>query len=128
MDEPIAIDEGTLELLMNKKMMKKMFPTRFKERKQFLEKVRDKRVLIRNIIDQLLENPEDVVSTEVNENFEGFLKSCLKHLDTQNEPSFEKEDEEEDEGLFEVIDEPAVRTGSLWGDKIHKKYSYLHKF
>jgi hypothetical protein len=128
-----SIDEGTLELLMSKKLMKKMFPTRFKERKQFFEKVRQCQCQIREIIDQLmgLEGESNDFPREINENFEGFMKSCLKHLDTKAMVvESDNEDNEKEEGLFEHIDDDVTErksNSSLWGDKIYKTTNRMKK-
>jgi hypothetical protein len=147
-DETLKNDEIghlTLELLVNKtqynKIIHKMNPIKLKEREIYFNKIKQYKTPIMSIFEKIMKNPEEVITTDINESLELFIKTCIKHLELDNvkeiqyiddvelreegeDNNDEEEEEEEDETLFGQMNN---NTKSYWGEKIHKnKYSYLN--
>ena len=135
-DEPNNefIDNITLELLMNKgqynKYISKKHPEKYEKVKEFQEKLYKYKYDIIDLTKDLLENPEKEVTNEVNDIFEAYAKKLIhyfemKEVETGNLFTPRPYNNDEDDMMFEKIDEPTptpVNYGdSLWGKRITKK-------
>jgi hypothetical protein len=108
-----SIDKITLELLTNKqqynKYLSKEDPAKYKEHREYLEKVKKYKTKILNLSKQFLENPETCFNLEMNEMFSIFAKTTIRYIEMrelENENQYNNDREkEEDEMLFEKIDE-----------------------
>ena len=87
------LDKLTLELLMNKttykRYVEKTDPKKFDERQQFLTRVRKYRARILSLTEDYLENPDIQVSLDMNQAFDDYMKSAIRHLedvDIQSRP------------------------------------------
>jgi hypothetical protein len=128
------IDNITLELLMNKgqynKYISKKHPEKYEKVKEFQEKLYKYKYDIIDLTKDLLENPEKEVTKEVNDIFEAYSKKLIhyfemKEVETGNLFTPRPYNNDEDDMMFEKIDEPTptpVNYGdSLWGKRITKK-------
>jgi hypothetical protein len=113
-----SIDKITLELLTNKhqynKYLSKEDPKKYRERQEYLEKIRKYKSKILNLSKQFLENPETSFNLEMNEMFSIFAKTTIRYiemreLENENQYNNERENSNEDEEtLFGKIDECSV--------------------
>lgn len=128
------IDNITLELLMNKgqynKYISKKHPEKYEKVKEFQEKLYKYKYDIIDLTKDLLENPEKEVTNEVNDIFEAYAKKLIhyfemKEVETGNLFTPRPYNNDEDDMMFEKIDEPTLTPvnygDSLWGKRITKK-------
>jgi hypothetical protein len=86
--DPLAnnIDRLTLELLTNRKQyrqyLKHTDTKKYLEQTDFLQKIRKHKSSILDIIHQLLDEPENQFSNEMNDTFIPFIHSILKYIDS----------------------------------------------
>lgn len=119
-----GVDKITLELLMNKSQYNKYLsikdPNRYEEVQLHLEKVAKYRDRIMQIAEEYCENHTTQNSTELDEAFSNFLKSCIRFIEMkelEEEPKYEREIEDT---LFERCDNPNPMK-SFWGKGAFKK-------
>jgi hypothetical protein len=132
------IDKLTLELLINKNQYNKYLsqtnPEKYKQHQEHLDKITKYRGKINALFSNLLENPEKQITTNINESFDNFLRTCINHFEMKEleyqttYDSYEKEDEQdimfgncENETENEPLMNTSYASGSLWGKKIKKK-------
>ena len=130
------IDKMTIELLMNKtqfnKYLLKTDPKRALEQTEFIENIRKHKRQILYLTNQLIDNPTNPVTTEVNDAFELYVKTLIRHFKTKeieraNEYNRDDDDESSTEDvMFENMDEEPVleceEMRSFWGkDRVKKK-------
>jgi hypothetical protein len=137
-----SIDELTLKLMSNKnqynKYLSKSNPEKYKEHTDYLEKRADYSNHIMNTVrDILLENKS--ITTEVNESFEQFVKSCMKYYDMKslekqcaNNEEHGEADEDEDMlfGNMENMKDSSGSSsysGSGYANKHITQYAYWNK-
>ena len=113
-----SIDKITLELLTNKqqynKYLSKEDPAKYKEHREYLEKIRKYKTKILNLSKQFLEDPETSFNLEMNEMFSIFAKTTIRYielreLENENQYNNDREKEDEDEILFGKMDEFSVK-------------------
>jgi len=115
-----SIDKITLELLTNKqqynKYLSKEDPAKYKEHREYLEKIRKYKTKILNLSKQFLEDPETSFNLEMNEMFSIFAKTSIRYIElrelekeNQYNNDREKEEDDEDETLFGKMDEFSVK-------------------
>ena len=116
------IDKLTLELLMNKTQYNKYLsikdPSKYEELQEHQEKVAKYRDIIMQIADGYLDDHNKQNSTELDEAFSNYIKSCIRFIEMkqlEEEPKYEKEAEED------VMFGP---TKSFWGVGAIKKKMY----
>jgi hypothetical protein len=119
------IDKLTLELLMNKnhynRYLSQNDPKKHIEHLEHLEKVKKYRNAIIDITNSFLDNPNNQVTTEVNDAYDYYIRTLVRHLEYKK---IENNDDD-DEVLFgdmekESYQEPA--TQSFWSkNKVVKK-------
>lgn len=125
------LNKITLELFMNKtnyvKYLSKNDPKKFEEHNKLLSNINKYRRNIIQMTDELLQNPNKQITTEVNDVFEIYVKTLIHHFqqkeyeNTPDNNEFEKEDDAD--VLFGKMDEEqAPSMQSFWGkERIVKK-------
>jgi len=124
------IDKVTLELLMNKnhynRYVSQNDPKKHKEYMDHLSKVKKYSNMIINTTTEFLENPNNQVTTEVNDAFDVYVRTLIRHFECKN---LENMDEKDQDMLFGFIREPVEEeeqqpSKSFWGKhRVQKKSS-----
>jgi len=98
MDE---VDKITLELLMNKSQYNRYLsikdPNKYDEIQQYLDKVEKYRDQVMKITREYCDNQNTQKSTELDEVFSHYLKSCIRFIEMkelEEEPKYETEIED----------------------------------
>ena len=90
------LDKLTLELLMNKtnykKYIEKTDPKKFDERQTFLARVRKYRARILALTEDYLENPDIQITLDMNQAFDDYVKSAIRHIEDEDIQSRPLED------------------------------------
>lgn len=135
-----SIDKMTLELFMNKKhynkMLSKADPRKYADRQEHLENIKKYKWDIQRVINDLFENPDKQIGSDVDESFETFLKSTIRYLQYSdlNAPLRNYGADKDDDTMFDFdnyaslerpklrrhvhggeIEQPASLEKSLWG-------------
>ena len=123
------IDKLTLEMFMNKKNYKKYLektdPKKYSDMQLHHMEIQKYRGTILTMTDDLLENPNLQITTEINEIFDAYTKIIIRYL-KHKEIENNLETCEEDDVMFGTIDED-IRTSSsqmksYWsGEQVVKK-------
>jgi len=122
------LDNLTIEMFMNKKNYKKYLektdPKRYSDMQLHHSDIQKYRGTILTITDDLLENPNLQITTEINEIFDAYTKIIiryLKHKETEN--NLEKFEEDVMFGTIdEDIEKSSVHMKSYWsGEQVVKK-------
>ena len=102
------IDKVNLEYLMNrtqyKKYISKTNPTKHAENELFLMKVNKYKNRISNLTENLLMNPEEPITLDVNNGFNEYVNILIKHFEMKD---MENED---NDTLFEKVDDYSNQT------------------
>ena len=123
------VDKVTLELLMNKnhysRYLSQTDPKKHQEHLNHLEKIRKYRSKIINVTTDFLNNPEHQITTEVNEAFDHYVRTLIRHYECKEMENPEEFSKDEDT-LFGNIEEPLIDDNptmkSYWGkNKVVKK-------
>jgi hypothetical protein len=124
------IDKVNLEYLMNrtqyKKYISKTNPTKHAENELFLMKVNKYKNRISNLTENLLMNPEEPITLDVNNGFNEYVNILIKHFemkDMENEDNdtlFEKVDDYSNQSNMNTVErerllEDGNKTKSFWG-------------
>lgn len=79
------IDKITLELLINKSQYKKYVqkndPAKYSENQVYLGKIDKYRYKIEHLFSTLLENPEQQITTDINNDFTHFVKTSIQYFE-----------------------------------------------
>ena len=124
------VDKVTLELLMNKnhynRYLSQTDPKKHQEHLNYLEKIRKYRSKIINVTTEFLNNPEHQITTEVNEAFDHYVRTLIRHYECKEMENPEETSQDEDMlfgNMTETIEddeEPTMK--SYWGkNKVVKK-------
>jgi hypothetical protein len=123
------IDQLTLETFMNKKNYKKYIekanPQKYTEIQNHHLDLMKYRGSIITMTDDLLENPNLQITTEINDIFDAYTKTIIRHFKNKEferkNPYYEDETQDEEEDiLFGKIDD--IPKESLWGkERVIKK-------
>jgi hypothetical protein len=126
-----SIDELTLKLMSNKnqynKYLSKSNPEKYKEHTDYLEKRADYSNHIMNTVRDILFSNKSI-TTEVNESFEQFVKSCMKYYDMKSlekQCANNEEHGDEDEDMLFGNMEDSSGSGST--NKNITQYAYWGK-
>jgi rubrerythrin len=150
------IDALTLRLLTSKKRYNTYLatanPDKSAEIQEYYDKVSKNKRRMKEIIGKYLDNPETETNNEVDDMFETFFKTLLKHFDmkdyedkcakhgydatdsSEEEESLfakdreEEEQEEEEQEEEEQEDSKPPLNTSFWGKKINKRSNTLDQF
>jgi len=97
------IDQITLDLLMNRQQYKKYLaksdPTKHIENEEHLQKIWKYRNRISEFTDELLKNPEAMITLDVNQAFERYVRTLIRYFEMKE---LEKKDVDV---LFEDMDD-----------------------
>jgi hypothetical protein len=132
-----SIDEITLQLMTNKaqykKYISKVDPVKYSEQQGFLAKVAKYRYKIQSLFSTLLENPETQITNSVNDGFEHFITTCIKHIelkDIENRRGDRETEDDDEDVLFGNMEESSnplqeerEPSSSYWGKSIKKTTS-----
>jgi hypothetical protein len=128
-DNNTKIDKMTFELFMNKKNYKKYLekndPKKYSEIQLHHTDIEKYRGTILTITDDLLENPNLQITTEVNEIFDAYTKIIIRYL-KHKEIENNLETEKDEDIMFGTIDEnvqnESTHMKSYWsGEQVVKK-------
>lgn len=124
-----AINKITLELLINKKQYNKYLSItdtiKYQEHKTHLTKIEIYLEKILEITSELLYNPDKQMTTDVNESFNAYVKTCIQYIEMKEyenkcNNNYNNEDSDDDEMLFGNMDDLPKKTESYWGRKVHR--------
>lgn len=128
------VDKVTLELLMNKNHYNRYIsqndPKKHKEYLEHLEKIGKYRSAIINMTTDFLDNPNHMVTTEISEAYDYYVKTLIRHFEYKK-----LENQDEDESLFGDMenntneDESENISKSFWGkNKVVKKQADIFNY
>lgn len=130
-----ANDKLTLELLTNRTQYRKCLslvnPNKYNEIQTKLQKYSQYFTDINTLTNELLENPEKMVSSEINDAFDNYMNSCIRYFDLQeivNNSSNKNNDDDDmlfgncmnSDGLNNANTISANTMKSYWGKSIKK--------
>jgi hypothetical protein len=136
-DNMSSIDKLTLELLINKSQYKKYVektdPYKHSETQIYLGKIIKYQNKIEHLFLSLLENPEMQITTDINNDFSNFVKTCIQYFELKSsDNSYNQEDDNEimfDANLMDnnIPNQNTISSTShanilysMWGKKIKK--------
>ena len=110
-----SIDKLTLECLMNrtqyKKYIEKTDPTKFSENETQINKLKKYGERIITLTSDLLDNPEMMITLDVNEMFDSYSRTLIRYFETKD---MEKDDIDT---LFDKMDEEDDNTNNYYSNK-----------
>ena len=113
------IDKLTMELLLNKnhyaKYLANTDPKKHDEYKAFKSKLRKHFVDIIDITSQMIENPKDSLSADIEEAFDIYVRSMLRHFELKEIENPPEKEETDEDVLFGQMDETPTASQSFWG-------------
>jgi hypothetical protein len=131
------IDKLTLELFMNRNIYKKYIaknePEKYEKIVIYHENIQKYKKRIFEFTEQLLENPSMQITTEINEIFDAYSKTLIRHFQQKDmEKSTERSHKDEDV-LFdpEIIESrvPEATRPSIWGkDRVVKSQTSIAQY
>jgi len=125
------VDKVTLELLMNKnhynRYISQTDPKKHQEQLAHMEKIKKYKNMILEITEEFLDNPYKQVTTEVNEAFDSYVRTLIRHYE-YNQIEHENSNSNEEDVLFGTMDGTETYKSSVnrsfWGkNKVVKKNS-----
>ena len=126
------IDKLTMELLLNKnhysKYLAKTDPKKHDQFQEYKSKLRKYSVEIMDITSQLIENPKSAPSLDIDDSFDAYVKSILRHFELKELENTQDKNEDEDMLFGEMNTEPLVPkpSKSFWGkERVVKNSSGL---
>lgn len=126
------IDKLTMELLLNKnhysKYLAKTDPKKHDQFQEYKSKLRKYSVEIIDITSQLIENPKSAPSLDIDDSFDAYVKSILRHFELKELEIPPDKNEDEDMLFGEMNIEPLVPkpSKSFWGkERVVKNSSGL---
>jgi hypothetical protein len=129
----VAIDKLTLELFMNKskynKYIQKTDPRAYEEKQQYLDNLRRHRRAILELTKTLVDDPDTMITTDVNAGFHDYTKVLISYLEmksldmSRDTHTYVNEDEDM---LFSNMDSlPSLPTTSFWGKERISRRGYF---
>jgi hypothetical protein len=135
-DNMSSIDKITLELLINKtqynKYIQKTDPYKHNETQLYLDQMKKHKNNIEHMFLSLLENPEMQITTDINNDFTHFVKTCIQYFELKSSGTLYNQEEDTDI-MFDTVEmEKSPRQNtmptishdnilySMWGKKIKK--------
>jgi hypothetical protein len=101
-----------------KKYLAKTDPSRYSAQQGFIDKIAKNREKINTMFSILLENPEKPITTDINESFDQFVKSCLNHFHMEKLAKMHDQDKDDYDSDDEVAD--IAPSTSYWGASVVK--------
>lgn len=114
------IDDLTLSLFMNKsrynKYVAKTDPVAHAEKTEYLQHLKTFRSQLLSITDALIENPDETITSEINEIFIPYSKRVIQFLLQERavEKNIDPDKDDTEDMMFATIEEPTVSRGSFW--------------
>jgi len=125
-----ANDKLTLELLTNRSQYRKCLslvnPDKYNEIQTKLQKYSQYFTDINTLTNELLENPEKMVSSEINDAFDNYMNSCIRYFDLQEivNNSSNKSNDDDDMLFGNCMNSNGLNSAntmkSYWGKSIKK--------
>jgi len=123
------IDKLTMELLLNKshyaKYLAKTDPKKHDEYKLFKSNLRKYSVDIIDITSAMIENPKNALSADIEETFDAYVKSLLRHFELkeiENPPDETRHNAKDEDMLFGEMNEEPTPSQSFWsGEQVVKR-------
>ena len=134
-NEPLKtndFDKLTIQMFSNKNHYKKYLaktnPEKYGEQQEFLKKISKNHEKINTMFSSLLENPEKQITTDINESFEQFVKSCINHFHMEKLSNLHDKDADDYEISSEEEEETQelIPTTSYWGASVIKKPAHFN--
>jgi len=108
------IDKLTLELLMNKSHYKRYIanadPTKHAEMVKHNALITKYKYKIMNITNEMLSDPSKQITTNVNDAFNGYLKTLIQYFQMKEFENKSNEHSDEDDVMFGSIDDEVCNT------------------
>ena len=136
-----SIDKLTMEFMMNRTHYKKYLsmkePVKFQENEIYIQKIKKYKMKIINIMSELVDdstklNVPEKYTRDINDTFQDFLKTCVKHFEIQELEN--NTDPNQEDMMFESCNEVSteqvddVNESSLWGKSVIKKHYTMDRF
>ena len=122
------IDKLTLEIMGNKNKYKKYLsktdPHKYQEIQEYTMKLKQYETDILPIIHEYIHCPNKQITTDLDEAFEHFAKSCIKYLEMKEFEKYGEPNDKSEDILFPYtnkIDKQSFHS-SYWGKSITKIY------
>jgi len=122
------LDKLTMELFLNKshyaKYLAKTDPKRHNEYRAFTNKLKKYSVDIVDITSALIENPKQAPTLDIEESFDVFVKSIIRHMEMKEIENPPDQEEEDENTLFGQMDEQedVAPSQSFWSkERVVKK-------
>jgi len=117
------IDKLTLEMFMNKSTYKryvaKTDPKKHAQRKAYIEDLAKYGTAILERTERLMENPDEPITTEINDIFEKYTQVWIGHFkmkEVESANAYNYEKEQDEDTLFDKMDNVgSVPKRSFWG-------------
>ena len=127
-DSISEFDKLTLQMFSNKthykKYLAKTDPTKYSAQQEFIDKIAKNREKITAMFSVLLDSPEKQITTDINESFDQFVKSCLNHFHMEKLSKMHDQDKDDYDTHSDDDDEhDAAPSTSYWGASVIKKPS-----
>jgi len=109
-----------------KKYLAKTDPVKYSAQQEFTDKIAKNREKIKAMFSVLIENPEKQITTDINESFDQFVKSCLNHFYIEKLSKMHDQDKDDydttsdDDNDNDNTPDTAPST-SYWGASVIKK-------
>jgi hypothetical protein len=127
-DSISEFDKLTLQMFSNKthykKYLAKTDPVKYSAQQEFVDKIAKNREKINTMFSVLIENPEKQITTDINESFDQFVKSCLNHFHMEKLAKMHDQDKDDYDTPSDDDDTPDIAPStSYWGASVVKKPS-----
>lgn len=123
------IDKLTLEIMGNKNKYKKYLsktdPHKYQEMQEYTMKLKRYETDILRIIQDYIHSPNKQITTDLDEAFEHFAKSCIKYLEMKEFEKYGETNDKSDDIMFPYtnkIDKQSFHS-SYWGKSITKVHT-----
>jgi len=127
-DSISEFDKLTLQMFSNKthykKYLAKTDPIKYSAQQEFVDKIAKNREKINAMFSVLLASPEKQITTDINESFDQFVKSCLNHFHMEKLAKMHDQDKDDYDTPSDDDDDHALDeapTTSYWGASVVKK-------
>lgn len=123
-----SIDQITMELMMNrshyKKYLAKQDPNKYQENQEYINKIKKYKLKITNIMLELLDdsvksNVSEKYTRDINDTFNVFLKTCVKHFEI-----YELQSNFDTDTLFDQLDNIDSNNDNLSNPSVFVKPHY----
>uniref|UniRef100_A0A6C0D5Z3 Uncharacterized protein n=1 Tax=viral metagenome TaxID=1070528 RepID=A0A6C0D5Z3_9ZZZZ len=129
-DSISEFDKLTLQMFSNKthykKYLAKTDPVKYSAQQEFIDKIAKNREKIKTMFLVLLDSPEKQITTDINESFDQFVKSCLNHFHMEKLSKMHDQDKDDFDATSDDDNDddnsPDIASStSYWGASVVKK-------